>query len=117
MIQQLEVNYNDSILSSFGICSLFTNAVLVKTFKICTKTLYDGHLPTSIIPKPVFNKLMKSSTTLVENQETLLQLNQHNYCKKHLKGIQAEPDAACKKLIFSKYEEFSKKDYNVTYQL
>ena len=40
MIQQLEVSYNDSIPSLFGICSLFTIALLVETTEICTKTLY-----------------------------------------------------------------------------
>ena len=66
MIQQLKVNSNDSILSSFNICSLFTNVTLAETIEICTKTLYDGHLPTPIIPKHVFIELMKTATTLVE---------------------------------------------------
>ena len=48
MIQQLKVNSNDSILCSFDICSLFTNVLLAETIKICTKTLYDGHLPTQL---------------------------------------------------------------------
>ena len=38
MIQQLEVNSNDSILCSFDICSLFTNVPLAETIEICTKT-------------------------------------------------------------------------------
>ena len=66
MIQQLEVNSNDSILCSFDICSLFTNVPLAETIEICTKTLYDGHLPTPVIPKHVFIELMKTATTSVE---------------------------------------------------
>ena len=66
MIQQLKVNSNDSILCSFDICSLFTNVPLAETMKICTKTLYDGHLPTPVIPKHVFIELMKTATTSVE---------------------------------------------------
>ena len=65
MIEQLEVNFNDSILCSFDICSLFTNVPLAKTIKICTKTIYDGHLPTPIIPKHVFIELIKTATTSV----------------------------------------------------
>ena len=66
MIQQLEVNSNDSILCSFDICSLFTNVPLTETIEICTKTLYDGHLPTPVISKHVFIELMKTATTSVE---------------------------------------------------
>ena len=66
IIQQLKVNSNDSILCSFDICSLFTNVPLAETIEICTKTLYDGHLPTAVIPKHVFIELMKTATTLVE---------------------------------------------------
>ena len=66
MIQQLKVNSNDSILCSFDICSLFTNVPLAETIEICTKTLYDGHLPTPVIPKYVFIELMKTATTSVE---------------------------------------------------
>ena len=66
MIQQLEVNSNDSILCSFDICSLFTNVPLAETIEICTKTLYDGHFPTLVIPKHVFIELMKTATTSVE---------------------------------------------------
>ena len=66
MIQQLKVNSNDSILCSFDICSLFTNVPLAETIEICTKTLYDGHLPTPVIPKHVFIEQMKTATTSVE---------------------------------------------------
>ena len=66
MIQQFKVNSNDSILCSFDICSLFTNVPLAETIEICTKTLYDGHLPTPVIPKHVFIELMKTATTSVE---------------------------------------------------
>ena len=66
MIQQLKVNSNDSILCSFDICSLFTNVPLAETIEICTKTLYDGHLPTPVIPKHVFIELMKTATTSFE---------------------------------------------------
>ena len=66
MIQQLKVNSDDSILCSFDICSLFTNVPLAETIEICTKTLYDGHLPTPVIPKHVFIELMKTATTSVE---------------------------------------------------
>ena len=66
MIQQLKVNSNDSILCSFDICSLYTNVPLAETIEICTKTLYDGHLPTPVIPKHVFIELMKTATTSVE---------------------------------------------------
>ena len=66
MIQQLKVNSNDSILCSFDICSLFTNVPLAETIEICTKTLYDGHLPAPVIPKHVFIELMKTATTSVE---------------------------------------------------
>ena len=66
MMQQLKVNSNDSILCLFDICSLLTNIPLAETIKICTKTLYDGHLPTPVIPKHVFIKLMKTATTSVE---------------------------------------------------
>ena len=66
MIQQLKVNSNDSILCSFDICSLFTNVPLAETIEICTKTLYDGHLLTPVIPKHVFIELMKTATTSVE---------------------------------------------------
>ena len=66
MIQQLKVNSNDSIRCSFDICSLFTNVPLAETIEICTKTLYDGHLPTPVIPKHVFIELMKTATTFVE---------------------------------------------------
>ena len=63
MIQQLEVNSNDSILCSFDICSLFTNIPLAETIKIFTETLYDGHLPPPVIPKHVFIELMNTATT------------------------------------------------------
>ena len=66
VIQQLEVNFNDSILLSFDICSLFTNVPLAETIEICTKTLYNGHLPTPVIPKHVFIEVMKTATTSVE---------------------------------------------------
>ena len=66
MIQQLKVNSNDSILCSFDICSLFTNVPLAKTTEICTKTLYDGHLPTPVISKHIFIELMKIATSSVE---------------------------------------------------
>ena len=66
MIQQLEVNSNDSILCSFDVCSLFTNVPLAETIKICTETLYNNHLPTPIIPNHVFIELMKTATTSVE---------------------------------------------------
>ena len=66
MMQQFKVNSNDSILCSFDICSLFTNVPLAETIEICTKTLYDGHLPTPVIPKHVFIELMKTATTSVE---------------------------------------------------
>ena len=66
MIQQLKVNSNNSILCSFDICSLFTNVPLAETIEICTKTLYDAHLPTLVIPKHVFIELMKTATTSVE---------------------------------------------------
>ena len=66
MIQQLKVNSNDSIICSFDICSLFTNVPLAETIEICTKTLYNGHLPTPVIPKHVFIELMKTATTSVE---------------------------------------------------
>ena len=66
MIQQLKVNSNDSILCSFDICSLFTNVPLAETIGICTKTLYDSRLPTTVIPKHVFIKLMKTATNSVE---------------------------------------------------
>ena len=38
----------------------------METIEICTKTLYDGHLPNPIIPKHVFIELMKTATTSVE---------------------------------------------------
>ena len=66
MIQQLEVNSNDSILCSFDVCSLFTNVPLAETIEICTETLYNSHLPTPIIPNHVFIELMKTATTSVE---------------------------------------------------
>ena len=66
MIQLLGVNSNDSILCSFDICSLFTNVPLAEIIEICTKTLYDSHLPTPVIPKHVFILLMKTVTTSVE---------------------------------------------------
>ena len=66
MIQQLKVNPNDSTLCSFDICSLFTNVPLAETIEICTKTHYDGHLPTPVIPKHVFIELMKIATISVE---------------------------------------------------
>ena len=66
MIQQLKVNSNNSILCSFGICSLFTNVPLAETIEIYTKTLYDGHLLTPVIPKHVFIELMKTATASVE---------------------------------------------------
>ena len=64
MIQQLKVNSNDSILCSFDICSLFTNVPFAETIEICTKTLYDGHLPTPVISKHVFIELMKIALQL-----------------------------------------------------
>ena len=66
MIKQLEVNFNDSILCLFDICSLFTDVSLAETIEICTETLYDGHLPTPVIPKHVFIELMKIAATPVE---------------------------------------------------
>ena len=66
MIQQLKVNSNDSIFCSFDICNLFTNVPLAETIEICTKTLYDSHFPTLLIPKHVFIELMKTATTSVE---------------------------------------------------
>ena len=66
MIQKLKVNSNDSILCSFDICSLFTNVPLAEIIEICTKTLYDDHFLTPVIPKGVFIELMKTATTSVE---------------------------------------------------
>ena len=66
MIQKLKVNSNDSILCSFDICSLFTNVPIAETIEFCTKTLYDGHLSTPVIPKHVFNEVIKTATTSVE---------------------------------------------------
>ena len=66
MIQQLKVNSNDSILCSFDICSLFTNVTLAETIEICTKTLYNGHLPTPAISKLIFIELMKTAIISVE---------------------------------------------------
>ena len=66
MIQQLKVNSNDSILYSFDIWSLFTQVPIAEAIKICTETLYDGHLPTSVIPKHVFIELIKTEFTSVE---------------------------------------------------
>ena len=66
MIQQIEVNSNDSILCSFDICSLFNNVPLAETIEICTETLCDSYLPTPVIPEHVFIELMKTTTTLVE---------------------------------------------------
>ena len=66
MIQQLKVNSNDSILRSFDIYSLFTNVPITETIEICTKTIYDGHLPTPVLPKHVFIELIKTATTSVE---------------------------------------------------
>ena len=51
---------------NINICSLFTNVPLAETIEICTKTLYDGHLPTPVTFKNVFIKLMKTATTSVE---------------------------------------------------
>ena len=34
--------------------------------EICTETVYDGHLPTPVIPKHVFIELMKTATTSVK---------------------------------------------------
>ena len=66
MIQQLKIDFNDSILFLFDICSLFTNVPLAETIEICTETLYDGHRPTPVILKHVFIKFMKIATTSVE---------------------------------------------------
>ena len=66
MIQQPEVNFNDLILCSFEICSLFTNVSLAETIEICTETLYDGRLPTPVNPKHVFIELMNTATISLE---------------------------------------------------
>ena len=50
----------------FVVCSLFTNVPLAETIETCTKTLYDGHLPSPVIPKHVFIELIKTATTSVE---------------------------------------------------
>ena len=66
MIQELKIDCNKSFLCSFDIRSLFTNVPLNETINICAEALYDGKLPTPIIPKHVFVELMKIATTSVE---------------------------------------------------
>ena len=39
-----------------------------ETIEICTETLYDGHLPTPVIPKDVFIELMKTCLLAIMNQ-------------------------------------------------
>ena len=53
-------------LSSYDICSLFTNVPLAETIEICSQALYNGDLPEPIIPKHVFTDLMKIATFSVE---------------------------------------------------
>ena len=65
-MQKLNVNSNKSFLCSYDICSLFTNVPLAETIEICTQALYDEDLPEPIIPKHVFNELMKIATSSVE---------------------------------------------------
>ena len=66
MIQQIEVNFDDLILCSLDICSLFTNVPLAEIIKICTKTFYDCHLRTSVISKHVFIEMIKTATTVLQ---------------------------------------------------
>ena len=66
MIQQPEVNSNDSILSLFDICSLFIRLALAETIEICIETFYDGQLSTPVIPKHIFIVLMKTAAAIVE---------------------------------------------------
>ena len=65
MIQVIEINSNDSILSSFYTCSLFIIVPLAETIEICTETLYHDHLPTPVISKYVFIELIKTATASV----------------------------------------------------
>ena len=50
-IQKLSVNPDKCFLSSYDICSLFTNVPLAETIEICSQALYNGDLPEPIIPK------------------------------------------------------------------
>ena len=77
-MMQLKVNSNDSILCLLDICSLFTNIPSVETIEVCTETLYNGHLPTPVLPTHVFIELMKTATTSVEfsfNNIIYMQIN------------------------------------------
>ena len=66
MVRNLEVEADKSFLCSFDISSLFTNVPLAETIQICTETLYDGNLPTPVIPKHTFIELMEIATSSVE---------------------------------------------------
>ena len=65
-IQKFSVNPNKCFLSSYDICSLFTNVPLAETIEICSQALYNGDLPEPIIPKQLFTDLMKIATSSVE---------------------------------------------------
>ena len=57
---------NHKQLHTINYCTYITNVPLAETIEIYTKTFYDGHLPTPVIPKHVFIELMKTATTSVE---------------------------------------------------
>ena len=64
-MQNLDIDPN-VFVSSFNVSSLFTNVPLDKTIKVCSDTLYDDSDLQPLIPRDVFDELMKSSTSSVE---------------------------------------------------
>ena len=64
-MKNLDIDPN-VFMCSFDVFCLFTNVPLDKTIKICCNALYDDSDLQPLIPRDVFVKLMKSTTSSVE---------------------------------------------------
>ena len=64
-MQNLDVDPN-VFVCSFDVTSLFTNAPLDKTIKICSDALYDESDSQPVIPKDMFVEFINSATSSVE---------------------------------------------------
>ena len=64
-MQNLDIDPN-VFMCFFDVSSLFTNALLDETIKICSDALYDDSDLQPLISKNVFVKLVKSATSSVE---------------------------------------------------
>ena len=56
----------DMFMSSFDVCSLYTNVPLEKTIEICCDVLFRSSLPKPTFPESVFKHLINFATSSVE---------------------------------------------------